>query len=207
MHLLEASLAWVEVSDDREWRILADEIATLALSHFIDASSGALREHFTGAWAPVPGVEGHIIEPGHLFEWGWLLLRWAGDQRPEARRAAFRLIDVGEQHGVRGGVAINSLLDDFSVRDDSARLWPQTERLKAAALAARLTGESRYPEMAHAAAQGLLPYLHTKVPGSWYDRMMPGGQLIEEPAPASTFYHLVAAVAELSALFPGHRTQ
>ncbi|HEV7714645.1 MAG TPA: AGE family epimerase/isomerase, partial [Steroidobacteraceae bacterium] len=69
MHLLEASLAWLEVSDDAEWRTMANEIGTLALTRFIDASSGAVREHFTGLWAPVPGVDGRIVEPGHLFEW------------------------------------------------------------------------------------------------------------------------------------------
>ncbi len=74
-------------------------------------------------------------------------------QRARAR-AALKLIDIGEQHGVRNGLAINSLLDDFSPHDAGARLWPQTERLKAAALAARLTGEARYFTMAVAPAEG-----------------------------------------------------
>jgi len=115
------------------------------------------------------------------------------------RRAAFKLIDVAEQHGVRNGVAVNALLDDLSMHDSSARLWPQTERLKASALAARLTGEARYWTMAHAAATAVFRYLETKVPGSWYDKLTAAGTLIDEPAPASTFYHLTAAASQLTA--------
>jgi mannose-6-phosphate isomerase len=199
MHLFEVALAWMESSDDDEWHALADEIGTLALSRFIDPVSGVLREHFEGEWQRLPGTPGRIIEPGHHFEWAWLLLRWEGASRPEVRHAAYKLIDVAEQHGVRNGVAINAMLDDLSVHDPSARLWPQTERLKASALAARLTGDARYWSMAHAAATGLFRYLETKVPGSWYDKLTAEGKLIEEPAPASTFYHLAAAAAQLTA--------
>jgi mannose-6-phosphate isomerase len=101
---------------------------------------------------------------------------------------------------VRNGLAVNSLLDDFSPHDAGARLWPQTERLKAAAIAARLTGEARYFAMAAAAADGLMRYLDTPIAGLWYDRIDANGQRVDEPAPASSFYHLVAAIAEISAL-------
>lgn len=201
MHLFEAALAGCEVgSESSLWRTLADEIAELALTRFIDTETGALREFFDGNWQPAAGVPGRIVEPGHQFEWAWLLLRWGGEKNARARAAALKLIDIGEQHGVRNGLALNSLLDDYSAHDAGARLWPQTERLKAAAIAARLTGEDRYFVMAEAAATGLLRYLDTPIAGLWYDRIDAHGQIVDEPAPASTFYHLVAAVAEFSAL-------
>jgi mannose-6-phosphate isomerase len=92
------------------------------------------------------------------------------------------------------------LLDDYSPHDAGARLWPQTERLKAAALAARLTGDARYFGIAAAAADSLMRYLETPIPGLWFDRIDAHGNLVDEPAPASSFYHLVAAIAELGAL-------
>jgi mannose-6-phosphate isomerase len=200
MHLFEAMLAGCEVSSEPNlWKPLADEIAELALAHFIDRN-GALHEFFDEAWAFAPGVQGRIVEPGHQFEWGWLLLRWAGDRHPQARAAALRMIDWAETHGVREGIALQQLLDDGSAHDASARLWPQTERLKAGALAARLTGEAKYFAMAVSAAETLRRYLETPIPGLWYDRISPVGEMIDEPAPASTFYHLVVAVAEISAL-------
>ena len=200
MHLFEAMLAGCEVSSEPNlWQPLADEIAGFALAHFFDAE-GALHEFFSDDWQFAPGTPGRIVEPGHQYEWAWLLLRWAGDRHPQARAAALKMIQWAETHGVRDGVAMQQLLDDGSPHDASARLWPQTERLKAGALAARLTGEARYLEMALSAADTLRRYLATPIPGLWYDRLSPQGEMVDEPAPASTFYHLVVAVAEISAL-------
>jgi mannose/cellobiose epimerase-like protein (N-acyl-D-glucosamine 2-epimerase family) len=201
MHLFEAALAGCEVcSESSLWKPMADEIAELALTRFIDPVTGALREFFDEDWNPAPGIAGRIVEPGHQFEWAWLLLRWGGASNARARAAALKLIDIGEQHGVRNGLATNSLLDDFSPHDTGARLWPQTERLKAAALAARCTGEARYFTMTVAATDGLSRYLDCPIPGLWYDRIDVEGNVVDEPAPASSFYHLVAAIAEMSAL-------
>lgn len=206
MHFFEAALAGCEVCTESSlWKPLADDIAQLALDRFIDPASGALREFFDAAWNPAPGVDGRIVEPGHQFEWAWLLLRWSGGKSDSAAHArataaALKLIDIGERHGVRNGLAFNSMLDDFSPHDAGARLWPQTERLKAAAIAARLTGEARYFAMAANAADGLMRYLDCPLPGLWRDRIDVHGKVVDEPAPASSFYHLVAAIAELSAL-------
>ena len=51
--------------------------------------------------------------------------------------------------------------------------------------------------MAAAAAAGLLAYLRTPVPGLWRDTYQPDETFVEEPAPASSFYHIVLAIAEL----------
>ena len=91
----------------------------------------------------------------------------------------------------------------FTLRDADARLWPQTERLKAALLAATLTGESRYWSTALAAATSLLPYLKTSVPGLWFDIQRPDGSFIDSPAPASSFYHLVGATVALNTALRG----
>jgi mannose/cellobiose epimerase-like protein (N-acyl-D-glucosamine 2-epimerase family) len=200
MHLFEATLAGAEVcSECSLWQPLADEIAEFALAHFFDGN-GVLHEFFDTDWKFAAGIPGRIVEPGHQFEWAWLLLRWAGDRHPKARAAAIRMIDVTEAQGVKDGLALQQLLDDFSPHDGSARLWPQTERLKAAALAARVTGDAKYFAMAASAADSLKRYLATPIPGLWYDRIGVDGRIVDEPAPASTFYHLVVAVSELSAL-------
>jgi len=201
MHFFEATLAGCEVcSDSATWKSLANEIATLALDKFIAHSDGALREFFDADWKPAAGIEGRIVEPGHQFEWAWLLLRWGGAGNSRARHAALKLIDIAEQHGVRNNLAMNSLLDDWTPHDAGARLWPQTERLKAASIAARLTGDAKYFSMAASAADALARYLDTPIPGLWRDRIDAEGRVVDEPAPASSFYHLVAAIGEISAL-------
>jgi len=198
MHLLEAYLAWADIGQDTGWAARAAEIVDIALTRFMREDIGAIGESYLCTWQPAPGVPGRLIEPGHQFEWAWLLLRSERRHCGALRDAALRLITVGEQYGVHEGVAVNSLWDDFSVRDGDARLWPQTERLKAALLAATLTGEHRYWSMAEAAASSWAPYLDTRVPGLWRDVRASSGEYADLPAPASTFYHLVGGIVALT---------
>ena len=214
MHLLEAYLAWAEIGHDAGWAAGVRTLAELALSHFINRDSGAIGESYLATWQPAPGSAGRVIEPGHQFEWAWLLLRcerwnhapaWrdaslrgASLRGAALRGAALRLISIGERFGVRNGVAIDALYDDFSIKDARARLWPQTERLKAALLAAALTGEPQYEVMAEAAVMSFCPYLDAAVSGLWRDVRLPNGEFISSPVPASTFYHLVGAIAALN---------
>jgi mannose/cellobiose epimerase-like protein (N-acyl-D-glucosamine 2-epimerase family) len=199
MHLLEACLAWETLGGLPAAAGLADEIATLALTRFVDPASGGVRECFDQTWRPAAGLAGRILEPGHQFEWAWLLLRWGRLRgRPVAITAALRLLALGETYGVDPvrGVAVNALLDDFSVHDADARLWPQTERIKAACQAALETGDDGYWDMAARASQGLCRYFETPRPGLWRDRQRPDGSFVDEPAPASSFYHIVCAILE-----------
>jgi mannose/cellobiose epimerase-like protein (N-acyl-D-glucosamine 2-epimerase family) len=198
MHLLEACLAWTEIGGDAGWAAWVRRLADLALTRFIRKDSGTIGESYTAAWQPVPGRAGRIVEPGHQFEWAWLLLRCESLHPGPLRESALRLLALGERYGVRHGVAINALFDDFTIADANARFWPQTERLKAALLAATLTGEANYWSMAHAAAASFFPYLKTAVSGLWFDVLQPDGAFVIEPAPASTFYHLVGAIAALN---------
>jgi mannose/cellobiose epimerase-like protein (N-acyl-D-glucosamine 2-epimerase family) len=199
MHLLEACLAWSEIGNDAGWAAWVEELADLALARFVHPQSGALGESFTAEWDRAPGTAGRIIEPGHQFKWAWLLLRCRRRNGPARVAQALRLIAIAEESGVRGDVAVNALLDDFSIHDPNARLWPQTERLKSTLLAAFITGEARYLTLAAQAAASLFPYLETAVAGLWFDVQLPNGALLEQPSPASTFYHLVGAIAALDA--------
>jgi mannose-6-phosphate isomerase len=197
MHLLEACLAWAEIGADAGWTAWVRRLVELALERFIRKDSGAIGESYTATWAVTPGPAGRTIEPGHHFEWAWLLLRCESRYPAPLRTAALRLLTIGDRYGVRRGVAVNALLDDFTVADANARFWPQTERLKAALLAATLTREPHFWSMAQAAAASFFPYLETSVPGLWFDLLQPDGQVIIGPAPASTFYHMVGAIAAL----------
>lgn len=188
MHLLEAALACEEAGVGG-WTDVADEIAELALTRFIEG--GVLREFFDAGWSALSGDAG-LVEPGHQFEWAWLLERWGRARgRADARDTARALFATGRR-GVdpRRGVAVNALWNDLSVRDASARLWPQTEHLKAALI----LGET---EAALEAAGGLARYLETPTRGLWWDIMTPDGGFMAGPAPGSSFYHVVGAILEL----------
>ena len=97
MHLLEAVQNWALIDADPAWQSMADEIEALALGHMIDPSTGVLFERFDEHWRGLNGEADRLIEPGHQFEWAWLLLR-ARDPLSSASRvqAAMRLVEIGE---------------------------------------------------------------------------------------------------------------
>lgn len=193
MHLFEAALAWVEAGGGADWRRLADDLADLALSRFIDPAGGFLREMFDAEWRPAPGEDGRRVEPGHQFEWAFLLARWSGmGGRPDGHDAAARLYRAGLAGVDRArGVTVEALADDFSVLEPRARLWGQTERLRAS----MLFGDEA--ELA-AAALAVRRFLEAAPrPGLWREHLRADGRFVEEPAPASSFYHLIGAIADL----------
>ena len=205
MHLLEAALAWEDVAPDGPWRQLADEAAELGLAKFIMPSRGALLEYFDASWAPARGLTGHLVWPGHQFEWAGLLERWALRRgREDVRAVARRLYGIGATNGIdpARGVAVFELLDDFTVHDPKARLWSQTEWLKAAIVLGRSEppGERRsaYVADAVAAAKAVLLYLDAPVAGLWRDKLLGDGTWVDEPVPASSFYHIIDALRVLA---------
>jgi mannose-6-phosphate isomerase len=194
MHLLEAALAWVETGADGPWRDLADALVTLCLRAFVDPATGALREVFAADWSPDAGPSGRLVEPGHHYEWAWLLDRHAaatGDARAAATVAG--LLAFADRHGTIGNVTVGFVRDDGLLVDRSTRIWPQTERLKAMA---RLAPPERRAAAMDAAAAALAPMLGHPTPGAWWDRVDAAGRPVRASAPASSLYHLAGAAAE-----------
>jgi mannose/cellobiose epimerase-like protein (N-acyl-D-glucosamine 2-epimerase family) len=213
MHLLEAALAWIDATEEMPleqpaWLSLAAEMVELALNRFMDPRSGAVREFFDESWAPMAGDSGRIVEPGHQFEWAWLLLQWAECRHCSAahaqacRRMASRLMEVGERCGVDAvrGVAVNELWDDMTPKDASAKLWPQTERVKAwCAVLQDCRPEARdsASRSLSTAIRGLRRYLEIEPMGLWREVLFADGTFSREPSKASSFYHIVCAIETL----------
>ncbi|WP_395672183.1 AGE family epimerase/isomerase [Phenylobacterium sp.] len=192
MHLFEAALAW-EAVGDASWSVVADEIADLALTRFIDPVTGVLREFFDADWAARADADGGLIEPGHQFEWAFLLDAWA-QRRGQDNEAVVRRLYA---HGLTGvdearRVAVGGLWAGGAIRDPVARLWGQTEFLRAAL---------KFGTEADAlvAANGLYPFLQTPRRGVWRDKLEADGTFADEPAPATSLYHLVGGLMTLIA--------
>jgi len=199
MHLLEATMALAEASGRSVFAAQTEAIADLAAARFIDPSTGALLEYFTDTLEPAPGIEGRIVEPGHCFEWAWLFERLGAGGRADRLAVADGLTGFARAHGICAsrGVCINEVLTDGSVRDATARLWPQTERIKAAAIRHRRTGREAEAAETAAAIRGLAQYYAVPVPGLWRDKLTADGTFIEELAPGSSLYHIACAYGEL----------
>jgi len=202
MHLLEAALVWLSIDDDPAWCLLADRTVALCLDRFIDAESGALREFFAADWTPLPGVQGETVEPGHHYEWAFLLDRWANLTNRDRPAAVSRLIAFADANGIDRdrGVAVNAVTRAGRVCDPVARLWPQTERLRAYIVAGQTDGNSRLDE----AITSLWRYLDAPLPGLWYENLGPDNRFVMEAAPATSLYHIVGAIAEFCKKFGPH---
>lgn len=199
MHLLEAFLALWQGSDRQRFADAALSIATLARDRLMDPTSGALLEYFTDDLQPAGGIQGRIAEPGHCFEWAWLFERLAEMGWSDGWEISDRLVEFARPYGIDRdrGVAVNEVLTDGSVHDPIARLWPQTERLKAAVARHRRLGRATELTEATNAAIGLRQYLQVGVSGLWRDKLDEHGNWIEEMAPGSSLYHISCAYQEL----------
>jgi mannose/cellobiose epimerase-like protein (N-acyl-D-glucosamine 2-epimerase family) len=149
-------------------------------------------------WSPALGVEGRICEPGHHYEWAFLLDRWARLTNRNKPEAVPRLIAFADSYGVDAlrGVAVNAVFADGSVHDPVARLWAQAERIRA-----YLADRRSYDELA-TAVKGLRRFLATPTEGVWFDQLAEDDVFVFEPARATSLYHIVGAAAELSAAIP-----
>jgi mannose/cellobiose epimerase-like protein (N-acyl-D-glucosamine 2-epimerase family) len=200
MHLLEACIAWLGAEPRGVWREIGQISVDLCRQTFIEPEHGGLLEYFDAQWRPVTSGEYAVVEPGHMFEWAWLLLRWSDRTGEDTSELATRLYDVAVRNGIcsKRDVAINALDLQLKPLDTVARLWPQTERLKASlALAERSpAGASELLEQARRADRSIGPYFAGLRPGLWRDKSNPDGTFQNEAAPASSFYHLLCAAYE-----------
>lgn len=199
MHLLESFIALYEATGSARWRRDAEHIARLCTQSFLHPGTGALLEYFDAELRPLAGADGDVVEPGHCFEWAWLFERLAQWGLPEASRISDGLTRFARLHGLDPGrgVIINEVRIDGSIRDPLARLWPQTERLKAALARHHRTGHDEESKEAAAAYAGLIQYFDTPGPGAWRDKLKADGSWVEELAPGSSMYHITCALAQL----------
>ena len=196
MHLLEAFLALYEVSGDDLFIERAAVIVDLFQSHFMDAGGG-LREYFDAHWRPAPHANGKIVEPGHHFEWVWLLHEYARLTSTPVNPRASHLFSFAANHGFDSRGRPVEQVDTSGVHlRTSVKLWAITERLKAHIVRAEAAGLAFDPaiaEMVRDMDENFL--LHD--PPVWFEEFAEDGTPSRRRMPASTLYHITLAMAEL----------
>jgi mannose/cellobiose epimerase-like protein (N-acyl-D-glucosamine 2-epimerase family) len=197
MHLFEAMLAWFEATGREMFLARAAELYGMMAARFFQPQTGILAEYFDGAWNPREGIAGRICEPGHHFEWSWLLRRYAVLAGRRDSSIARALKEFGDRHGFDSeGFIVDQLLDDGRVHKASRRCWPHTESIKAEVAAAE-SGDGEAPARAAQTIDRLLAvFLGRPVSGGWIDHVDANGAPIVDTMPASTLYHVFLAAAE-----------
>ena len=198
MHLLEAALAWHETSGDEAYARLAHDLVALFRQKLFDPNTGTLGEVFDPDWAPLAGAP---VEPGHHFEWVWLLDAYDRQTGLAAGDEIARLYQFASVHGTepQTGLAWDAVSREGHPVRASARLWPQTEALKAHAALTR-RGQDRSGAIAAVLANLRGRYLRGCPSGAWIDQLSDRFQPVSASIPTSSFYHLMMAYTELDAL-------
>lgn len=184
MHLLEACLVLEGLGDGGRWRQAAGRIHALFATRFRDPASGTLGEHFARDWSPAAGDAGQIVEPGHHYEWTWLLCALG------ERRDAEALFAFAEEHGLaRDGGVIDEVDRQGRVRRATRRLWPQLERIQALAALGRTAALERALDAT--LARYLVPDRHV-----WREHVDAAGRDVVDFHPATSVYHVVQALSD-----------
>jgi mannose/cellobiose epimerase-like protein (N-acyl-D-glucosamine 2-epimerase family) len=204
MHLFEGLLALWECSHQERYLARATELFDLFATRFF-RDPGVVGEYFTADLRPADGVVGRIVEPGHHHEWVWLLRRFEAASGRSVQAYADALYGHADRYGFdEAGMIVGELLVDGTARAGVRRIWPVTEAIRANLVEARhgrMQGEGR------AAALTVVlrdRFLTVDPPGGWLDRLDDKGCCVSEYMPASTLYHLLGAIDELSR-FVGRR--
>lgn len=219
MHLFEAATFLAAFTQRPAFKALADELFELAETVLFDPETGTLPEFFDAAWRPVGENDAVRVEPGHHYEWVWLLHRYASLARqPRAYAMADRLFAFAAAHG--HDAATGLVLDAVDRRgqpiETDLRIWPNTEFLKAQVAMQERHGEG--PGFDDSAithnVQRIRHYFLTRQQqgpaavlreGWWIDHLEGKGmQPRSDHVPASTLYHIFFAFTELLRHRAGH---
>ncbi|MGJ7514054.1 AGE family epimerase/isomerase [Pseudomonas baetica] len=187
MHLAEAFLATLSVRDDLDVQRALVELCTAMQKCFIDPQHSVLMEK------PLGAVD-NWFEPGHQFEWYFLLessdlLRGSKLHASLERAFAFtEQLGVDQQTG-----AVRAMLDfgpNGGSRDATQRIWAQAEYLRALTL--RPSSETSVARQLRALQERSL---HA---GGWYECRDEHGEVSRRDMPSTTPYHLATCYAGLA---------
>jgi mannose-6-phosphate isomerase len=194
MHLLEALLAAHEAFGSALFLRHAAALITLFQDRIFDRATGTIPEFFDDDWNPQRTSGVFVVEPGHHCEWVWLLDWYQRLAAPDPRlqTIAERLQDFVDRHAIGPhGHLVDALSSNGAILDPAARLWPQTEWLRAEHL--RPTPNPTRLQMAERSLATLL-----RPDGLWHERRTADGALWQGPAPASSLYHLTGAIVSIT---------
>jgi N-acylglucosamine 2-epimerase/mannose-6-phosphate isomerase len=199
MHLLEAALANLNASGDARFRTLADEVVELFNDHFLDPATHTLGEQFNPDWSRVSGDVSRTVEPGHHFEWAWILADYQRTTERDMRSVVRQLVDFAERYGVdeESGGTFDFVRNDGVVLDRGLRVWPSAERIQAAVAMFELDGRDPRPVFEKTGRLLLERFLSHTPRGTWIDHFTAAGKVNVDKIPASTLYHLMLAFSEM----------
>lgn len=194
MHMFEALLAMYEAGGAPAHLARAEQLAALMAERMFDSANGTLAETFGPAWEHEAD---RIIEPGHAFEWAWLLNRLRALGGRDFTAIEDRLRTVADRVGIQRRLVVDEIDAAGAPRKRGSRLWPNTERLKAHLVHYERSGDEASIALACDAIDAVWLYRSPNVSALCRDRASIDGGWIDDSAPSSSIYHMMLAFSEL----------
>ena len=198
MHLLEALIALDEQSPGGTYRRRAGQIIDLFETRFLHGSSPVLVELYDDDLRPTVKPP-FCFEPGHHFEWAWLLTREAAlAERPRSSAIADHLCDVAHLFGrTKDQVFFDEVDGSGHALVRSTRLWPCTEAIRATA--SRLGHARQSLTSLQALVEAMQRRFLAGAPdGCWIDHLGADDRPLSQYVPASSLYHIVGAAIAIA---------
>ena len=196
MHLLEACLALHRVDPEGGHLARAGELVALFHERFTAGPGGLLGEFFAPDWSEGAGDAARIVEPGHQFEWVWLLDAYARAAGEAVAPIAGRLYTYASGTLDEDGRALLETTRDGLPHDAGRRSWSQSEALKAHLVMLEMTGDEAIAAAACRSFDVLMDE-HLTPEGGWIEQYDGDGHIVSATMPASTGYHVALAFSEL----------
>ena len=204
MHLLEACLALHESAGRPQDLTRSRALHANFSAHMLWRAQAALPEQHDDTWN-AEGIADNWYEPGHHFEWAWLLRRFSVLSGVNVDEDVRILLSRAEREGVDAeGFAIERVGILGGTPVDSRRSWGTCEYLKACAAeaeAAPSEAEKWRDKAASALAALHRGFLSIEPRGLWRDRIDSRGAALSADVPASSLYHFVFALMECERVF------
>ncbi|MDP9526623.1 AGE family epimerase/isomerase [Pseudomonas protegens] len=190
MHLAEAFLATLAVRDDQAVQDALLSLCQAMQQHFIEPQHGVMMEK------PLGAVD-NWFEPGHQFEWYFLLASSPLLRGSTLHQSLERAFAFTEQLGVEpGSGAVCAMLElppQASVKDATQRIWAQAEYLRALTLRPHSQANLlRQLKALHA------HFLHAR---GWNECLDSQGAVSRRDMPSTTPYHLATCYRGLADYF------
>ena len=145
-------------------------------------------------------------EPGHQFEWVWLLQQYIqASGRTELYATVERLFDFGTRFGLNPagplqGAAFDEVEQTGEPRGPSMLMWPQTEYVKACVARFDATGDSVYRDKALAHWALMQQHFFREDGCNWINQLGPQGEPLVHHTLSRVLYHVVHSASELARL-------
>jgi mannose-6-phosphate isomerase len=196
MHLLEGYIAAFETTQDQDYKKTIESLLSLAFEHFYDKNTKTLKEFFTKDWDNDPAT-GNQVEPGHHFEWVWLL--YQANRllpNPDYTDLAQQLWITATRHGLAKNGGIYNQIDSetYLPIDKEKRIWPITEYLKAITVVP--IGKEEKIDRLETALDFIQQYYFLPN-GRWNEYLNENNTPKKHPLPGTSSYHIFLGVTEV----------